>query len=189
MLIEGVELGWGPVLFLLVSFGLAFFCGRKALFAGFAADFRGAFAPLRFEPTLEPESFFSEFQEIGEGAAEGSFMGGPVAQEEVELILGGSGREVCGKASLLEAEGALVEPIVAGHVVHEHRFRGGGGLVLFAQVRMEFVKFVLAFVRQEAEGAGQAVAEIVLGGGRLASFCDRTRGKSSIFPVCFELAL
>ena len=173
----------------LVGFGLAFFGGGETLFTGFAAEFGGPFARLRFEPTLQAKSFFSEFYEIGEAAAEGPFMGGGVAQEQVELVLGGSGREVGGEAGLLEAKGALVKPIVPGHVVHEHRFGRGGGLVLFAQVGVEFVEFFRVLVGEEDEGAGQAVAEVVLGGDGFASFGARAGGELGILTVGFDLAL
>jgi hypothetical protein len=52
-----------------------------------------------------------------------------------------------------------------------------------------FVEFVRVFAGEHAKGAGQAVAEVVLGGDGFPGFGHRTGRELSILPVAFALAL
>ena len=67
---------------------------------------------------------------------EGALVRGLVANVERELFLlrlGFAGRFLAVEAHVLQQNGALLEPVVLGHVIDEDLLGGGGGLVLVAQ--------------------------------------------------------
>jgi hypothetical protein len=58
---------------------------------------------------------------------EGAFVGSLVADEESQRF---SIHAIFGEAIILEAQGALGEPVRLGHLVDEHLFGGVGGLMI-----------------------------------------------------------
>src|SRR5947209_2918585 len=71
------------------------------------------------------------------------------------------------EADALEIEGALGEPPVLGHALDEQVFGRSCGTMLVLPAVEEFFEFVLVFVRQEDEAAGEPMAERVEGDGPL----------------------
>jgi hypothetical protein len=65
------------------------------------------------------------------------------------------------EGDVLEHQGALREPERLRHSIDEHGFGETGGLVLVAESAKQHVEFIVVFPRQDAEGSGEAVAEIV----------------------------
>lgn len=119
---------------------------------------------------------------------EGAVVGGLVAKEESELALLIAQRKIVGHSDVLEALGALAEPVMLRHFLDQESFGHGGGLVFGAKAAEEVVEFVLVFGRQDGEGAaGEAVAEIVEAGGGFTGFGLRSGGELRVFLVGGDL--
>ncbi len=116
---------------------------------------------LRFEPILLTGWFFALVGEFALGFVVSAFVGGLVAEVERKgfvIEFGG------GQHSVLQGDGSLHEPEVLGHGIHQAAFGIVGGFVFFEEAGEEFLELFGVFPAEEAELAGEAVDDAVLGG-------------------------
>lgn len=92
---------------------------------------------LRNEASLIPALRFLELDKCVQSFIEGALMRGLVAKVEGQLLFVDCG---CGEALVLEANGALGEPMGLGHPGDEEFFGGGRGVVFVKQVMQERFK-------------------------------------------------
>ena len=88
---------------------------------------------------------------------------------------------------VLEDEGALAQPVVLGHAVDQDFLGGSGGLVFGEEGIAQFVVLIALFPAKQSEGAGEAVAEMVLGGGGATLGGDGTGGALGVLLVGGDL--
>ena len=115
----------------------------------------------------------------------GAIVRGLVAEIETELfgVRRGAGFERGFEEGLLEAEGALLEPVMLGHG-GDQDFLGFGGWGEFeVEVEEEIVVSGVVLGGEDDEGAGQAVPEIVVSDGGEAGFGLRAGGELSVGAI------
>ena len=95
----------------------------------------------------------------------GPVIGGLVAEEEIELF-----EIVLNQRKGLQADGAVHEPVVAGHIGNQEVLGGAFGLVFGAQGFLEGVKIGGIFRGEEEDACGEAVFGCVLAADGLAGF-------------------
>ncbi len=93
---------------------------------------------------------------------ESAFVGGPVAQEEGQLL---AIDLVAGEAGVLEAGGAIHEPVGLGHFVNKELFGGVGGRVVGGEIGEQGVEGGRVFAGNDDCAGSEAVLEGVAGGG------------------------
>lgn len=88
-------------------------------------------------------------------------VGGLVAQQKRELPFLGASGKIAGQSPGLEPHGALGEPVVLRHLLDEHGFGDGGGLMLGVKSDEEEIEFLLLFGGEDGECAAESPTEIV----------------------------
>ncbi len=102
----------------------------------------------------------AELEKVVEAFVEGALMGCLMAQIEQEA-LAVFADAVIAEDQPLEPEGAIAEPLMAGHVGDEQAFGFGGGLVLVEEVFEKLGEVFFVFGREDEECASESVAQIV----------------------------
>ncbi len=119
---------------------------------------------------------------------QGAIIGGLIAQEQGELAFffeEGQGGIV--HHGVLEALGALAEPVMLGHFEDEDAFGHGFDLMLHRKAVEEVVECVLIFGFEDGEDAGEAETEIVHARGGFSGFGVRASGVLGVGLVGFYL--
>jgi hypothetical protein len=88
---------------------------------------------------------------------------------------------------ILQQLGALAQPVVLGHAIHQHVLGRGGRVVLVAQGLAQVVEVLLFFGVHDFEAAAEAVLEAVLAGAGFAFFGGRAGGVLGVGAVSFDL--
>src|SRR5437763_12977160 len=89
-------------------------------------------------------------------------MGVLIADLEREVLRLAASRRFAGEAGVLEDESAFAQPVGMGHAFNQPLLSSGRGLMLLFESELHGTIFLLAFPIEYAEGAGEAVAEVVL---------------------------
>ncbi len=106
---------------------------------------------------------FAHGLEGGEGLVEGAVVGVLVAQEQVNLM-----KFLANEGESLEADGAVHEPMVLGHVGDEELFDGGGGAKVCLEGEVKGFEDGGIFIGDEEDAGGEAVFDCIFAAGGLA---------------------
>ena len=101
----------------------------------------------------------------GEGLVEGAVIGVLVTQEQINFL-----KVLAHESEGLEADGAVHEPVVLGHVGNEELFDGGGGAEVCLEGKVKGFKGGWVFIGDEENFGGEAVFDRVFAAGGLAGF-------------------